>query len=428
MPRNRSEVALALVAVVGLLCSVSDARAAVGMQQESRHVLARQEASRTADSIPRSRLAINSLNGSTDSHPDLTVTANSRAVRTRAATGPVFSVGAFGANGADTADDAPAIQLALDAANGTGGIVYFPAGVYYILSALYYGTNVSLAGDGVDATTIRNTRSRTDVASTPMLLPDPNGVIKQNVVVRDMTWDQDGDYYDAQLGTAARWGPLMNVAGTDNMTVQRVGFRDVRTTAISSENVVSYEHVSHLNVLDNRVSRANGGGFSFFGNFTDAVIDGNIIDDTADEAIAVQNTQYDYPRRVTISNNTVRNCVRRAHLGPGEDATPNGIDSFGADDVTIRGNTITGVFASGLSIGVGALGRSSTTITVTGNFVSGAGTNNNPAASGVPAYGAFFAGTQTVSGKGNTFSGNPYGDIGVYGANMDVIGFPPTFP
>ena len=78
-----------------------------------------------------------------------------------------FNVKKFGAVGDGVADDAPAIQKAIDAAQVKGGCVYFPAGDYRIKKTLLIGGNTSsqptnwltlrgegggskLYGDGVD--------------------------------------------------------------------------------------------------------------------------------------------------------------------------------------------------------------------------------------------------------------------------------------
>lgn len=64
------------------------------------------------------------------------------------ATGPLFNVRAFGAQGDDSADDFGPIQVAIDAAQAAGGgVVYLPPGTYQISSTLSLYEGVSLTGD-----------------------------------------------------------------------------------------------------------------------------------------------------------------------------------------------------------------------------------------------------------------------------------------
>lgn len=63
---------------------------------------------------------------------------------------PVFNVKTYGATGNGVTDDTVAVNLALAAANVSGGAVYFPAGTYIITSTLAATTqNVRFTGDGV---------------------------------------------------------------------------------------------------------------------------------------------------------------------------------------------------------------------------------------------------------------------------------------
>lgn len=73
----------------------------------------------------------------------------------------VLDVRQFGARGNGVNDDTEAIQAAIDAAHeqgtfsgpaGTGGVVYFPGGVYYITDTLVLRDRVSLVGSGVGTT------------------------------------------------------------------------------------------------------------------------------------------------------------------------------------------------------------------------------------------------------------------------------------
>jgi hypothetical protein len=66
----------------------------------------------------------------------------------------VFDVRRFGAAGDGRTDDTAAVQNALDSARATGGIVFFPAGIYLTRGMRLY-SKVHLRGAGGDATTLR---------------------------------------------------------------------------------------------------------------------------------------------------------------------------------------------------------------------------------------------------------------------------------
>ena len=71
---------------------------------------------------------------------------------------PVFNAkdSAYGAKGDGTTNDAPAIQAAIDAANGAGGgTVYLPAGTYLVKAKLELQSNVTLKGAGWAATIVK---------------------------------------------------------------------------------------------------------------------------------------------------------------------------------------------------------------------------------------------------------------------------------
>ena len=76
-----------------------------------------------------------------------------------------YNVINYGAIGNNIADDTIAIQSAINAASATGGIVYFPRGVYRITSALTYGAGaggdpsprVHFQGEGIAASVIVQT-------------------------------------------------------------------------------------------------------------------------------------------------------------------------------------------------------------------------------------------------------------------------------
>jgi hypothetical protein len=81
-----------------------------------------------------------------------------------------FNVTWFGANGKDILNDAPAIQLAINAAqNKGGGVIYFPPGDYRLESTLRItGNNIQLRGAGTTTTVLTR---MTDYGDTIIIEP-----------------------------------------------------------------------------------------------------------------------------------------------------------------------------------------------------------------------------------------------------------------
>jgi hypothetical protein len=328
--------------------------------------------------------------------------------------GPVFEVKLYGAKGDGVADDTAAMQAALDAAaKAGGGSVHVPSGTFLISHPLTYGAKVTLSGDG-KASRIANTTTRS--GDTFMLRPKANG--QAGVTMQRLTFDQRGDWYDRNGDSVNDW--LLDVSGTTDMVVQDVGFENVRTIAVYSQTTAANPVVG-LNVLRNHVYQANGDGFSFFGAFRDFVIDGNTVEHTEDDAIAVQSSGVsDVPRNIMITNNTVLNCDTRSTFG----STPNGINSWGAEQVTISGNTVRNVLANGIRVG-NSESRRGAYLTVKNNVVSGAGTNNNTSGLGttVPANGISVIGADHVYLSANQVSNSKHLDYAVQDST-DVQGLP----
>jgi hypothetical protein len=326
--------------------------------------------------------------------------------------GPVFEAKEdHGARGDGASNDTTALQQAIDAAVAAGGgTVRIGAGTYMISRGLTYGSNIALEGEGPERTIIRNTLSRK--RGTFMLIPKRDGLA--NVVVRDLTFDQRGDWYDRD--GESRHEFLLDVRATTNMAIYNCWFRRVRTVAVYSDTTSSSTTVG-LRVVGNHVFEANGGGFSWFGSFRDFVIEDNVIEHTKDDAIAVQDkVTGEYPTSINITNNKILNCKTRTYYG----STPNGINNFGGDRVTISGNTIANVLANGIRVGSGA-SRRGTYTRVSNNVISGAGSNN--ATTDVPDYGISVIGADHVYLNDNTITNSRGPDYNVQ-QSRDVQGAP----
>jgi hypothetical protein len=93
---------------------------------------------------------------------------------------------AYGADGSDANDDTAAIEAAHAAARSDrGSTLYFPAGTYYMTSALKLYANMRYAGAGIDSTTITTHSSATDRPSVAAPANFNGG--SYNIKVQDMT-------------------------------------------------------------------------------------------------------------------------------------------------------------------------------------------------------------------------------------------------
>jgi len=314
-----------------------------------------------------------------------------------------------GARGDGTTDDTAALQRAIDLALAQPRpSVHLPAGTYLISAPLVYDDGLQIVGDGAGASTIRNTTTRSN--GTAMLVPAHLGV--HDARVQDLSFDQRADVYDR--AGASKHEFLLDVGATTNMTVEGVGFHNVRTIAIYADTTQATPTVG-LRVIGNHIFESNGGGISLFGSARDLAIDQNIVEHTKDDAIAVQDHgSGDYPTDVRITGNVVVDCTQRTDFG----STPNGILSFGADDVLVAGNSVSRVLSNGIRVGSGA-NRRGAQLHVLNNAVSGAGTGNNT--SDVPAHGILVIGADHVQVAGNQVTQSKHQDYSIVDST-DVMG------
>lgn len=82
------------------------------------------------------------------------------------------NVNDFGALGNNIANDAPAIQAAINAVSASGGLVYFPAATYLLQAELHLPSGVSLQGAGAN-----NTQLRFDLANSGNTCINVNGSV-----------------------------------------------------------------------------------------------------------------------------------------------------------------------------------------------------------------------------------------------------------
>jgi hypothetical protein len=159
----------------------------------------------------------------------------------------LFNVKAFGARGDGATNDTAAIQAAIDAADAAGGgFVYLPAAAY-IASPLSLKSNVTLLGDGIGCTVIRNRSGETAA------IIDGAGVTRAGVW--DLTIDGTGGSGAANFGIRIHTLSL-------HCEVRRVQVRDIAAAEglwiVDSEGCV-LDHVEIVNVFSWGVVLQNKG-------------------------------------------------------------------------------------------------------------------------------------------------------------------------
>jgi len=84
--------------------------------------------------------------------------------------GLVFDVMAYGAIGDDATDDTAAIQAAIDAAAVSGGVIFFPPGIYKFSGLSSAGDYLNFEGSGKTVTTLQYTGSGTAISLTGQII------------------------------------------------------------------------------------------------------------------------------------------------------------------------------------------------------------------------------------------------------------------
>jgi hypothetical protein len=305
-------------------------------------------------------------------------------------------------------DDSAALQDALT----KGGIVIVNAGTCIISSPLTYPSNSTLQGAGQDVTTLRN---KAGLNGAVMLQPAADRVTR--FTVKDLTLDAQATSNEDNKFT-------INANATSYFLSDHVTYRHVMQMAVWSDGA-NATATDHLTIQDSRVTEAFGDGFSFFGQITDASILNNEVTGCMDDGIAFQEKvgywgPQGYPTRITITGNTVHDCVQRNSWG----STANGINIFGSDNVTVSNNRITNVVSDGLRL-TGGVNRRATNIHAYGNTVVNSGANY-VAGSGVPPWCIHIDQSDWVDGGSNALTAGSTGDVFRNINSTNVTGFPWT--
>lgn len=146
---------------------------------------------------------------------------------------------AYGAKGDGTADDTAAVQAAITAAGaGAGGTVYFPAGTYKISAALTMASYVTLAGDGDNASVIKQTSTTANALT---------GTDITRAGIRDLQF----------LGPASGSGKGIAFGLSAHTNTGFLDFRDVWVQGFGSDGIsIATPIVSSFTRV---VSQSNGG-------------------------------------------------------------------------------------------------------------------------------------------------------------------------
>ena len=244
----------------------------------------------------------------------------------------------------DGNDDAPAIQRAIDAVSGRGGIVRIRAGVYRLdirtgTRALTPKPNVRLVGDGPGRTILRVFADRTGYKS--VFYPEPIAADLSGFGLQDLTIDQNAgsNPIDSQRALVDMPRAILIVFAGSNVRVDNCEFTDVAGT---NTLVFNGPNVSDIWVTNNH--------FHEVGNSVAVHFD--------------HSTVYTHADRVHITDNVFRGRIR----GGGAFGATTAIETHGSQQV-VTGNIVEGYF-SGMNIT--GVAEASDNVLVSGNIVSSA--------------------------------------------------------
>jgi Pectate lyase superfamily protein len=181
-----------------------------------------------------------------------------------------FNVRNYGAVGDGTADDAPAIQNALDAANTAGGgWVHVPAGVYRLATLplrIYRNTRLTLDPHATLKRAIADTMILNGDADQDFSAYDGHG----NIII-------EGGTFDMQGASVSSYNVCMSLGHAENITVRDCtikdvpGFHAIEMNAIRSGRVINVRFLGVYQTGDRTFTEAIQldlmKGSSYFGGF-----------------------------------------------------------------------------------------------------------------------------------------------------------------
>jgi hypothetical protein len=314
--------------------------------------------------------------------------------------GPVtIEASSYGATGNGVTDDRAALQNAMNAL-GAGDSLHLAPGTYMISQWLVYDDDMTIYGDDPATTTIKNLTTR---SPADQLMLRPNGVDVANFAMHDLTFDARADYFIPASGYSSDQ-ICIDLSNTIDATVTNVWIRNAHTQGFYGAGSDA-SPIVRLTIQNGHVFESSGDGISTFGAALNMVFDNNFVENTQDDAIAIQDATgvAGWPVGTTITNNRVSNCDVQCPIG----CTPAGIRVFGAAYTFVADNVTDNTYMSGLVVSGGAVHRAFKT-TLQGNRVTGAGSNNDGVA-GTPQQSIMLYSVDSVYLAGNSISDNAAG-------------------
>lgn len=246
-------------------------------------------------------------------------------------TTPWLSVKSYGAVGDNATNDTAAIQAAIDAAEVSGGTVYFPKGIYLISSPLtIQASKVRLLGEGSRQSTLKiGTYFNTPpLGGTVTAMLNIIGQIGQTATrITDITIEGLHFYGDPHLADANE-PKCISPHRADYVVIQRNYFENFGHECLWPSGSGGGNSVHHYQVINNvfvNIGIGSNSPSSVTINGDDFVVNGNIFD-TCLGGVGASGA------RAVITGNIVKNAQQFGMASAG--------DTPGSDDVVISGNQI----------------------------------------------------------------------------------------
>jgi polygalacturonase len=321
---------------------------------------------------------------------------------------PVHNVISYGADATGATESAPAIQAALNAAaTAGGGVVLVPAGVYITSQILQIGSGVALQGAGMGVTTIRAANgflpSQVGSLNGLSVLTVANNAGGSNIVISGLTFDGN----QANISSFPGWADeadshCLDLRNVDNLQIS--GIEIINAIRYSMFIVqCTHSYVGFCRIISGQESLASGrtqqDGIHLSGCRWCVVADNNVDTGTTagvgDDAICLQALTSGAPvTDITVTGNVLRGGTRGITLVPYLDSIRN---------VTIVGNDIYGTQDDGILFNVTSSGPTCSNVTIMGNTLAGIAASGN--GHGVNLQSIAAPGYQDVVISGNTVSG-----------------------
>jgi hypothetical protein len=252
------------------------------------------------------------------------------------------SITEYGAVGNDSTNNATAIQAAIDALPANGGVLVVPPGIFRVGSALTLRNGVTIQGDGIDVSILKQTSTSANLFT---------GSNVHDIAIRDI--ELQGPASGTGKGIAIAKGVGNHIAYLDFSNVYVTGFG---SHGIDLENPI----VSRFNGVK---AEANGGwGFYLHGQNGGAAGTSTVLTDCYANANTtggywVFNMAYSNLIGCAADHNPVgyrlEDCIGTNMVGCGSEANDSGVEIDGG-----YGNAVKGMFVfANAGSGVHVLGN-----------------------------------------------------------------------